>query len=85
LHLLGSLMVCSFNALKKHWDDHVSSKNFHPSLVIKDSGLVLGADTTLVPMGETRSGAKALAVEADRDRLLTLLAVSYWGRVPPAS
>jgi hypothetical protein len=29
-------------------------------------------------MGETRSGAKALAVEADRERLLSLLGVSYW-------
>jgi hypothetical protein len=44
---------------------------------------VLGADTILVRMGETRSGAKALAVEADRERLLTLLNVSYWCRVPP--
>jgi hypothetical protein len=50
--------------------------------VIKDAGLVLGADTILVRMGETRSGAKALAVEADRERLLSLLGVSYWGQVP---
>jgi hypothetical protein len=45
--------------------------------------LVLGADTILVRMGDTRSGAKALAVEADRERLLSLLGVSYWDRVPP--
>jgi hypothetical protein len=44
---------------------------------------VLGADTILVRMGETRSGAKALAVEADRERLLSLLGVSYWDQVPP--
>jgi len=44
---------------------------------------VLGADTILVRMGETRSGAKALAVEADRERLLSLLGVSYWDKVPP--
>jgi hypothetical protein len=44
---------------------------------------VLGADTILVRMGETRSGAKALAVEADRERLLTLLGVSYGDQVPP--
>ena len=63
----------SLNELKKSWDDHVSR-----GLVIKDAGLVLGADTILVRMGETRSGAKALAVEADRERLRTLLSVSYW-------
>jgi hypothetical protein len=44
---------------------------------------VLGAETVLVRMGEMRSGAKALAVEADRERLLTLLGVSYWDQVPP--
>ena len=44
---------------------------------------MLGADTILVRMGETRSGAKALAVEADRERLLTLLGVSYWDQVSP--
>jgi hypothetical protein len=49
----------------------------------QDAGLVLGADTILVRMGETRSGAKALAVEADRERLLSLLGVSYWDQVPP--
>ena len=36
-----------------------------------------------VRMAETRSGAKSLAVEADRERLLTLLGVSYWDKVPP--
>ena len=52
--------------------------------MIKDAGLVLGADTILVRMGETRSGAKALAVKADRERrLLSLLGVSYWDQVPP--
>lgn len=45
---------------------------------------MLGADTFLVRMGETRSGAKALAVEADRERLLSLLGVSYWDQVPPS-
>lgn len=67
----------SFNELKKRWDDDVSSRRYHPGIVIKDDGLVLGADTILVRMGKTRSGAKALAVEADRERLLTLLGVSY--------
>ena len=73
----------SFNELNKRWDDHVSSRRYHPGIVIKDAGLVLGADTILVRMGETRSGAKALAVEADRERLLSLLGVSYWDQVPP--
>jgi hypothetical protein len=73
--------VRSFNELKKRWDDHVSHGRFHPGLVIKDAGLVLGADTILVRMGETRSGAKALAVEADRERLLALLGVSYRDQV----
>ena len=45
---------------------------------------MLDADTILVRMGETRSGAKALAVEADRERLLSLLVVSYWDQVPPS-
>jgi hypothetical protein len=80
---LGGGSVRSLNELKKSWDDDVSRGRFHPGLVIKDAGLVLGADTILVRMGETRSGATALAVEADRERLLTLLGVSYWGRVPP--
>jgi hypothetical protein len=74
--------VRSCNELKKRWDDHVNSRRYHPGIVIKDSGLVLGEDTILVRMGETRSGAKALAVEADRERLLTLLGVSYWDQVP---
>src|ERR1700730_6311944 len=51
--------------------------------MIKDAGPVLCADTIWVRMGETRSGAKALAVEADRERLLSLLGVSYWDKVPP--
>jgi hypothetical protein len=59
-------MVRSFNALKKRWDDDVSVRHYHPGIVIKDAGLVLGADTILVRMGATRSGAKTLAVEADR-------------------
>jgi hypothetical protein len=53
--------VRSFNELKKRWDDHVSRGRHHPGLLIQDVGLVLGADTILVRMGETRSGAKALA------------------------
>jgi len=53
-------MVRSFNKLKKQWDDHVSFTHYHPGIVIKDAGLVLGADTILVRMGETSSGAKAL-------------------------
>lgn len=80
---VGSLIVRSFNELKKQWDDHVSFRHYHPGIVIKDAGLVLGADTILVRMGETSSGAKSLAVEADRERLLTLLGVSYGHRVPP--
>jgi hypothetical protein len=36
-------------------------------------------------MGATRSGAKTFAVEADRERLLTLLGVSYGHRVPPGA
>jgi hypothetical protein len=75
-------MVRSFNELKKRWDDHVSFRHYHPGIVIKDAGLVLGADTILVRMGEMSSGAKALAVEADRERLLALLGVSYGHRVP---
>jgi hypothetical protein len=75
--------VWSFNELKKRWDDHVSSRRHHPGLAIEDAGLVLGADTILVRMDGSRSGAKALAVEADRERLLTLLGISYWDRVPP--
>jgi hypothetical protein len=75
--------VRSLNELKKSWDDDVSRGRFHPGLVIKDAGLVLGADTILVRMGETRSGAKTLGVDADRERLLTLLGVSYRDRVPP--
>jgi hypothetical protein len=75
--------VRSFNELNKRWDDHVSRGRYHPGLLIKDAGLVLGADAILVRMGQTRSGAKALAVEADRERLLTLLGVSYWDKVPP--
>jgi hypothetical protein len=75
--------VRSFNELKKRWDDHVSRGRYHPGIVINDAGLVLGADTILVRMGETRSGAKAFAVEADLERLLTLLGVSYRDQVPP--
>jgi hypothetical protein len=60
--------VLSFNELKKRWDDDVSSRRYHPGLAIKDAGLVLGADTILVRTGQTRSGAKALAVDADRKR-----------------
>jgi hypothetical protein len=75
--------VRSLNELKKQWDDHVGRRRYHPSLVIKDAGLVLGADTILVRTSETQSGATALAVEADRERLLSLLSVSYWGQVPP--
>ncbi|HEY8032639.1 MAG TPA: hypothetical protein VIF02_09790 [Methylocella sp.] len=56
----------SFNELNNRWDDHVSRRPYHPGLAIKSAGLVLGADTILVRMGETRPGAKALAVEADR-------------------
>lgn len=44
------------------------------------SGTIIRA---LVRMGETHSGMKALAVEADQERLLTLLGVSYGHRVPP--
>lgn len=62
----------SFNELKKRWDDHVSRGRYYPR----------PADTILVHMGETRSSAKALAVEADRERLLTLLGVSHWDQVP---
>ena len=75
--------VRSFNELKKRWDDDVSVRHYH--VVIKDAGLVLGADTILVRMGATRSGAKTLAVEADRERLLTLLGVSYGHRLPPGA
>jgi hypothetical protein len=75
--------VGSLSELKKQWDDDVSRRRYHPGLVIKDAGLVLGADTILVRMGETRSGAKALAVDADRERLLSLLGVSYRDQVPP--
>ena len=82
-HLLGRWSLRSFNELKKRWDDNVGCRRYHPGLLIKDAGLVLGADTILVRMGETRSGAKALAVEADRERLLSLLGVSYWDKVPP--
>jgi hypothetical protein len=74
--------VRSFNELNKRWDDRVSRGRYHPGLTIKDAGLMLGADTILVRMGKTRSGAKALAVEADRERLLTLLGVSYRDQVP---
>jgi hypothetical protein len=49
--------VRSFNELNKRWDDHVSRGRYHPGLTIKDAGLMLGADTLLVRMGETRSGA----------------------------
>ncbi len=73
----------SFNELNKRRDDHVSRGRYHPGLVIEDRGLVLGADTILVRMAETRSGAKSLAVEADRERLLTLLGVSYRDQVSP--
>ena len=73
----------SFNELKKLWDDHVSRGRYRPGLAIEDAGLVLGADTILVRMSETRSGANALAVEADRERLLSLIGVSYWDQVPP--
>jgi hypothetical protein len=82
-YLLARWGVRSFNELKKRWDDHVSRGRYRLGLVIKDAGLVLAADTILVRMGETRSGAKALAVEADRERLLSLLGVSYCDRVPP--
>ncbi len=58
-------------------------ERIYPGIAIEDAGLVLGADTILVRMGETRSGAKALAVEADRERLLSLLGVSYRDQVPP--
>jgi len=44
---------------------------------------MLGADTILVRMDKTRSGPKARAVEADRERLRALLGVSYWDKVPP--
>jgi hypothetical protein len=75
--------VRSFNELQKRWDDHVSRGRYHPCLAIKDAGLVLGAATILVRMGETRSAAKALAVAADLERLLSLLGVSYRDQVPP--
>jgi hypothetical protein len=75
--------VRSFNELRKRWDDHVSRGRYRPGMAIEDAGLVLGADTIVVRMGKTRSGAKALALEADRERLLSLLGVSYWDRVPP--
>jgi hypothetical protein len=82
-HLLGKWCMRSFSELKKQWDDDVSRRRYRPGLVIEDAGLVLGADTILVRMGETRSGAKFLAVEADRERLLSLLGVSYRDQVPP--
>lgn len=78
-------MVRSFNELKKRWDGDVSVRHYHPGIVIKDAWLVLGADTILVRMGATCSGAKTRAVEADRERLLTLLGVSYGHRVPPGA
>lgn len=81
--LLGKWRVRSFKELNKRRDDHVSRGRYHPGLAIEDAGLVLGAETILVRMDKTRSGAKAHAVEADRERLLSLLGVSYWDRVPP--
>jgi hypothetical protein len=81
-YLIGRRRVRSFNELKKRWDDHVGRGRYHPGLTIEDAG-VLGADTILVRMSETRCGAKALAIEADRERLLSLLGVSYWDKVPP--
>ena len=63
----------SFNELKKRWDDHVSRGRNRPDMAIEDAGLVLGADTIVVRMGKTRSGAKALALEADRERLRCFL------------
>jgi hypothetical protein len=63
-------MVRSFSELKKRWDDDVSCRQYHPGIVIKDAGLVLGADTILVrwarrvparrpPCGRSRSGTVA--------------------------
>jgi hypothetical protein len=75
--------VRSFNELKKRWVDHVGSRRYRPGMAIEEAWLVLGADTILVRMGKTRSDAKALALEADRERLLSLLGVSYWDKVTP--
>ena len=36
----------SFNQLQKRWDDHVSRGCYHPGIVIKDAGLVLGETRT---------------------------------------
>ena len=63
------LGVRTISEWKKRWHDHISCKPVHSSIVIKDAGLVLGADTILVRMAKTRSGARALAIEADRERL----------------
>jgi hypothetical protein len=74
--------VRSFIELKKLWNGHAGSRHFHPAMVIKEAGLLLRADTILVPMGKAPSGAKTLAVEADQERLLTLLGVAYRRQVP---
>jgi hypothetical protein len=63
--------VRSLNELTKRWACRPRALSSRP------------CDTILVRMGETRSSVKALAVEADRERLLTLLGVSYRDKVPP--
>ncbi|MGP0059143.1 MAG: hypothetical protein ACLPID_07645 [Beijerinckiaceae bacterium] len=71
-----------FNELKKRWDDDVGHRPYRFAIVMTDARLVLGADTILARMGVTRSGAKSLAIDADRERLFALLSVAYWCRIP---
>jgi hypothetical protein len=76
------LKMRPFNELKKRWDDDVGHRPYRFAIVMTDAGLVLGADTILARMGMTRSGAKSLAIDADRERLFALLGVAYWCRIP---
>jgi hypothetical protein len=75
--------VRSFNELQKRWDDHVSRGRYHPCLAIKDAGLVLGAATILVRMGETRSAAKASCACSRSGAASESARCSYRDQVPP--
>ncbi len=72
----------SIGALRKQWDKHLRSHRFHSAIAIADEGLVFGAGAVLARMTQDRSGRPALAVDADKERILCML-MAVLGRPAP--
>jgi hypothetical protein len=71
--------------LRRSFDECTWREPFHPFPEITDAGLVLGFGTVLARMACTRGGKYVLAVDADGERLLALMAAVCGRQLPPVA